>query len=425
MAKYTKERLFEMMNRVGGMPLVESIMYETEGNNDYPPGFSSEDSMSLEDYANQCSLHEEENPNLAGISVDDTGSLSGTIDARQAGEYKGKTPYIHPSTIKKIQVVDKNGNDMTEENFRKLTTIRPIKLTGTNTKMGKTSILKLSLPAYQGLYYDEHFPVGNRIRVINVCQNAGECKLNCYQQHGNAIIWEGASLDRTRILNFLINDYEGFKSKLLNEILDAEAVNNRKNLKTIIRWHDSGDFISEKYLGIAIDIAIATPNVLHYAYTKMVGLVKKYAAEHEQGIPQNFIFRYSVDAGSPENELINKKEDLHAEVVPKKIHKQYMHTVREPVIDEKTGKQKMKKNTKGILRPVFKTIHQYNSEEALNAFKRKMGEMYGIEPSSILSFAELPEDEGQPNQYNVIVTPSDADTAAHRRDVLGVYLLEH
>jgi len=418
-----RQRLFEMMNRVGGMPLIESVISETS--KQYPPGFSADDSMSLEDYANQCSLQEEDNPNLAGISVDDSGSLGNTIDARLAGKYRGNTPYIHKSTIKKIRVVDEKGNDMTEENFRKLTTVRPLKLTGSNTKMGKTSILKISLPAYQGLYYDEHFPIGDRIRVINVCQNAGDCKVHCFQQKGGPITWENASLDRTRILNFLINDYEGFKSKLLNEILDAEAVNDSKGLKTIIRWHDSGDFISEKYLGIAIDIAKATPNVLHYAYTKMVGYVKKYAKEHEEGIPSNFIFRYSSDAGSPENSLINKKEDLHAEVIPRELYKPYVHKIKEPVIDEKTGKQKMARNAKKEIKPVFDTIYLYNSEKALKAFKEKMGEVYDIEPSSILAFSEMPEDEGQPNQYNVIVTPSDADTAAHRRDVLGVYLLEH
>jgi hypothetical protein len=423
MIKDNRKRLFEMMNKVSGMPLIESV--PSEGGKQYPPGFSANDSMSLEDYANHCNLQEDENPNLAGISVDNSGSLDNTINARLSGKYKGNTPYIHKSTINKIRVVDENGNDMTEENFRKLTTIRPTKLIGSNTKMGKTNILKTSLPAYQGLYYDEHFPVGQRIRVINVCQNAGNCKIHCFQQKGRPVVFENASLDRTRVLNFLINDYEGFKSKMINEILDAEALGNSKNMKTIVRWHDSGDFISEKYLGIVIDIGKATPNVLHYAYTKMVGYVKKYAAEHGEDMPQNFIFRYSVDSGSPENSLINKKKDLHAEVVPRELYKPYVYTEKEPVIDPKTGKQKIARNTKGEMKPVFDTIYHYHSGDALNAFKQKMGEVYDIDPSSILSFSEMPEDEGQPNQYNVIVTPSDADTAAHRRDVLGVYLLEH
>jgi len=423
MIKDSKQRLFEMMNKVGGMPLIESVISETS--EQYPPGFSADDSMSLDDYVKQCSLQEEDNPNLAGISVDKDMTFDDVVNARKSGTYRGNTPYIHNSTINKIQVVDENGKHISEEEFRKLTTIRPLKILGTNTKVGKTNIEKISLPAYKGLYYDEHFPVGDRIRVINVCQNAGGCKIYCFQQKGNPVIWENSSLDRTRILNFLINHYDAFKSKLLNEILDAEALNDKKGLKTIIRWHDSGDFISERYLGIAIDIANNTPNVLHYAYTKMVGYVKKYAQEHEEGLPSNFIFRYSVDADAPENDLINRKEDLYADVVSKELYKPYMHTVKVPVIDPKTGKQKMAKNTKKELKPVFDTVYRYNSEKALKAFKEKMGEVYDIEPSSILTFNEMPEDEGQPNQYNVIVTPSDADTAAHRRDVLGVYLLEH
>jgi len=281
------------------------------------------------------------------------------------------------------------------------------------------------LPAYKGLYYDEHFPVGQRIRVINVCQNAGVCKNYCFQQKGNAIVWKNASEDRTRILNYLINNYEGFKSKLLNEILDSEAMNIKKDLKTIIRWNDSGDFISEKYLGIAIDIANNTSNVFHYAYTKMVGYVKKYASEHGVELPSNFIFRFSVDAEAPENDLINRKEDYHADVIPRETYKPYIHREKKPVIDPKTGKQKIKKNTKGEMKPVFDTIYRYNSAEALQELKQKLGEMFDVEPNTILAFEELPEEEGQPNQYNVIVTPSDADTAAHRKDVLAVYLLEH
>jgi hypothetical protein len=37
----------------------------------------------------------------------------------------------------------------------------------------------------------------------------------------------------------------------------------------------------------------------------------------------------------------------------------------------------------------------------------------------------LKKPEQGKNLWNVIVTPSDADTAAHRQDVLGVYLLIH
>ena len=63
----------------------------------------------------------------------------------------------------------------------------------------------------------------------------------------------------------------------------------------------------------------------------------------------------------------------------------------------------------------------------LLGLKNAMAAFYEIDVNTILSFEEMMgEDENKGvNIWNVIVTPSDADTAAHRNDVLGVYLLIH
>jgi hypothetical protein len=191
---------------------------------------------------------------------------------------------------------------------------------------------------------------------------------------------------------------------LIDEIETAKMLNEKKGIKTIMRWHDSGDFISDKYLALAMDIARRTPDVLHYAYTKMVSMVKK------ADVPKNFVFRFSVDSGAPETSQINKTTDKHADVVPRELFKDLMH--------------KDKKMVKGKKEPV--NIYQFNSKEALNEFKNRLAKHYSIDVNTILTFKEMmntPE-EGS-NKWNVIVTPSDGDTAAHRSDVLGVYLLIH
>jgi hypothetical protein len=173
-------------------------------------------------------------------------------------------------------------------------------------------------------------------------------------------------------------------------------------MKTIVRWHDSGDFLSEKYLGLAMEIARRTPDVLHYAYTKMVSFAKG------ADVPENFIFRYSIDPTAPETHLIDKLKDKYADVIPKFMFKDLTHT---RTITTKNGN---------------KNIWYFNSPEALRELKLRMSKFYDVDLNTILSFHEMSEipEEGI-NKWSVIVMPSDADTAAHRKDVHGVYLLIH
>lgn len=414
MTKYNKERLFEMMNRVGGMSQIhESTL---------PPGFNDSDFMSLNDFVDEP-VNED---NFSGVQVDKMG-LGDVITAREKGQYKGQTPYLHPKTIKKIRVVDENGNDVSEEEFRKISTIEPKKLLGPNTKMGKTGLLKTSLPAYKGLFYDEKKPIGERITIVNTCPNAGDCKTYCFQQKGGAVQYEAASLDKTRALNFLLNHWDRYRQKMLGEINTVYESNKNKGLETIIRWHDSGDFISEKYLDMIMQIARDTPNVQHYGYTKMVGLAKG------ADVPPNFMFRFSVDPGAPDTYLIDKFQDKHAEVVPKKIWKGFVYVQNEPIMTKK-GVPAMQTNRKtGKMEIKNKKVYHYNPNEnndpdnGLLGLKNAMAAFYEIDVNTILSSDEMmKEDENKGvNIWNVIITPSDADTAAHRKDVLGVFLLIH
>lgn len=371
-----------MMNRVGGMPLKEQA-------ESLPPGFSNNDIESLSDFVEQSNVNEDD-----GGAQMQPANLRDIIDKRKIGNKRNREmPYIHNDTIK---IIDTAGKEIDRAALARRMTERPATLLGTNEKVGKTGILKISLPAYKGLYYDEK---EKEFKVVNTCPNAGSCKIYCYAQKGNNVMFDVASISKMRILNFLLNNWEGFRYKLIDEIETNRIKNEKKGIKTIMRWHDSGDFISEKYIDLAMDIARQTPNVLHYAYTKMVSMSKK------ADVPNNFIFRYSIDREAPENDLINKETDKHADVVPKKLFTDLSHTV-----NVKGGKNKFR----------------FNSHEALNEFKNRLAKHYNIDVNTILTFNEMmntPE-EGN-NKWNVIVTPSDGDTAAHRSDVLGVYLLIH
>lgn len=387
MDKNIKQRLFEMMNRVGGMPIVNEA-------DSLPPGITNNDIISLDDFVDSGNIQED----TTGVQMQPA-DIKKIVDKRKSGTPRDREdPYIHSKTI---EIINRNGNEIDQEQLKKIITQRPPTLLSSNEKVGKTGILKISLPAYKGLYYDEK---DRQFKVVNTCPNAGECKLYCYQQKGRSVMFDNAAISKTRILNFLLNHWDAFKYKMVDEIETAKMGNDKKGLKTIVRWHDSGDFISDKYLDLAMDIARETPDVLHYAYTKMVSSAKR------ANVPSNFVFRYSLDVGSPETGLVNKYEDKHTEVVPKQLFKDLVHSKKEPI---KGGKE-------------FKNVWQYNSKHDLDELKNRLSKQYGIDINTIITFGEMQKIPKQgENKWNVIVTPSDPDTAAHRKDVLGVYLLIH
>ncbi len=330
MAKYSKERLYEMMFKVGGMPQISE--------SDLPPGFDSNDVTSLENFVGSSSVSED----TTGVEMKPA-DLRNIIDKRKVGDVRDREdPYIHGRTI---EIIDKNGKEIDREWLRREMTQRPKSLLGTNEKVGKTGVLKISLPAYKGLYYDEK---DKDFKVVNTCPNAGNCKVYCYQQKGRSVMYDTAVISKTRILNFLLNHWHDFEYKMIDEIELAKLGNDRKGMQTIVRWHDSGDFISDKYLELAMDIARKTPDVLHYAYTKMVSMVKK------ADVSENFIFRFSIDSGSPEADLINRQTDKHADVVPKQLFKDLMNVKKEVVPGKKDEKN----------------IWHYNSPEALIELKK-------------------------------------------------------
>ncbi len=377
-----------------------------------PPGFSGEDLQTVDDFIESetgSSLEEkfgeiapERLKNLPDDEIEQYMQRIATNKkiTKGADADKYKYPYIHRSNI-----VDDDGNLLDKNHLINLIKIRPKNILKKNTKMAKSefegvTFYDISMPALRGLVVNEKT---NEFYIVDTCPGAGACRVYCYAKKGGYVQWKKSSLQQTRVLNFLINDWQGFKQQLISEILSAASKSAKKlkgkNVKydMILRWHDSGDFMSEKYLNIAYDIARETPNILHYAYTKNVRMVSGTIK------PDNFVFNFSQGAIDREEREINPEKHKHSVVVPKPMFSRYMHKDKE----------------------LDKWV--FNSEEDLDKFKTQMANKYGIDKNTIITYDEMKKMSlsNDVNKWNVIVPAGSGDESAARRDVLGTYLLIH
>jgi len=210
-------------------------------------------------------------------------------------------------------------------------------------------------------------------------------------------------------LNYLLNHANTWKSNVINEI---KKLNDGVSL-TVVRWHDSGDFFSEEYMKLAFEVAEQTKFAEHYAYTKEVGMAKSL-----KGImPPNFEFKFSF--GGKENSSIDMTKDAHAIIVPTKVF-----------ADLQPDEQKFSKQTKQwYIGKGWKF-----SGDTINKLKQRIVEFakedYGIDLDiNTLKMHEEMKDitysKSNERVWNVIGVSGDSDIAALRRDVLGIYLLQH
>lgn len=299
---------------------------------------------------------------------------------------------LHTSNI-----VDENGNPIDNDALRKKISQRPANLIGQNEKLSKSGIdatfYDFTIPAYQGLYVDEST---GEFKVVRTCPAAGTCKRFCYASKGGYIQFPSSSLSSTRMINYIMNDYEGFKSQMIRELEKAIKYRAREGKKVILRWHDSGDFLSEKYFDMAMDIAKATPNVLHYTYTKQIPLLKQKQAS----MPLNF--KITMSMGGIYDDLIDREKDTFADVVPPELFKDLKFEKK----GEGTGK-------------LF-------ADEDIKVLKKRIAEHFKINEENIITYDEMQKikDEGT-KKYYVLVWSGHGDDAATRSDVKGIFLFFH
>ena len=322
---------------------------------------------------------------------------------------KYKLPYIHSGNI---PIVNHEGKKYDLEKLANLFSQRPTKILKQNEKMqhsdgSASQFYNVGLPALKGLALDED--TGEFI-VIDTCPGAGQCKLVCFAMKGGYVQWKASSLGQTRLLNFLYNDPNGFMDMLAKEIAFHEEKNNKKNIKTIIRWHDAGDFFSAEYLDKSYQLARKFPKVDFYAYTKIADVAKNPK-------PNNFIINFSMGAMPKQEKQIDYEAVKHSKIVPKEVFNDLV--MREQVPTGKVNKKTGEKETKSVMK--------YKSKQAIKTLKQRIGIKYSVDPESILTYDEMKRTptNKEPNKYNVIVKPGDGDESANRRDVLGTYLLIH
>lgn len=129
-----------------------------------------------------------------------------------------------------------------------------------NTKLVKIKdTVGFGLPAYKSNYGE------------TVCHGAGLCKEICYARQGNYVF---KNVKNAREFNLLFAKSPLQFSKFLFE--DLFKLTNKTKVK-YVRIHDSGDFISEKYLLVWLDMCKEFKTVIFYTYTKMIPLfIKNY-----------------------------------------------------------------------------------------------------------------------------------------------------
>ena len=309
-------------------------------------------------------------------------------------------PYVHGSNI---EVKDEAGKKYNTEALKSAIMQRPKSILGQNAKMqhsetGTEAVYDIGLPALKGLAVNEN--TGEFV-IVDTCPGAGACKTYCYAMKGSYVMFKAVSLGLSRMLNFLLNDPEGFAAKLNDEIAEAKLKNAKKGAKTVVRWHDAGDFFSEQYLDMAYSVANANPGVSFYAYTKMGDVANAIR-------PKNFNMNFSQGASSEQEKKVDIVRTKHSKVVPKDMFFDLI---------DRDGNN-LNKDSKGRM--------QFASPEKRKEFKIRLAHKYTIDPTTILTYDEMMAlPIGSKPKWNVIVMPGDGDNSANRNDVVGSYLLFH
>jgi len=402
--------------------------------------------------------------------------------------HKSSRPILHKANVGVFEIVNNNGDTIKTydlEGYKKLLMQRPNTLLTTNEKMEKSGgasqqFYNTTLPAIMGIAVNE--TTGDLI-VVNTCPSADECKNDCYARKGNYIKNKAVSINQQRILNYILNDYEGYKDEL-KAALHLNYIKNRKSgIQTVLRFNDSGDMLSYKYFQMAADLARSMPEITFYGYTKSVAVAKSVK------LPDNFIMNYSMggkeDAAiSPEDKqsviiypdkvmdvtginlkkLITKEWYIDDEVnLKKSISKKFniplnvIFTVKEvqgsgnlqlpqgavivKLPDENIGNHpaeqiidvlqkdptKPAKKLAETMANIIKSKNVYvGGQRGIVQFKEIVSQYFKIDPRSLLTMDELYKTSiGKTNEYNVIVLPGESDLSASRKDVRTTYLFLH
>jgi hypothetical protein len=296
-------------------------------------------------------------------------------------------PYVHA----KSSFFKKDKGEVDIDYFIKEITKRPNNLVNTNEKILKSGgpnefVYKTGLPAFRGIAYDID---KGTFHFINTCPGAGACVTICYAMKGRYIQYPVAYDSMTRRLNYLLNFPDKYEEQMYDE-LKAKAVEHKAlkgyKAKVILRWNDSGDFFTKKYVDIAENVMKRLEaegyNVESYAYTKMGDVAN------------------TSDIQTTFSKGANKRETGKVDVSKKKV-------------------------SDVVSKELFKGLDLMKIEDE-KVLKDRVAKHFNLNPSDVITYDELMQTpKSEKPRWAVIVTPENGDDAAFRKDVRMVLLTQH
>ena len=297
-------------------------------------------------------------------------------------------PYVHAKST-----FYKKGEDKVDiDHFIKKMLEPPINVVNTNDKILKSGghheyVYKTGIPAFRGIAYDIS---KGKFYTINTCPGAGSCVNICYAMKGRYIQYPNAYDSMTRRLNYFLNYPDKYEAQMYNELKakaeEHKAMQGYKS-KVILRWNDSGDFFTERYVKLAEQVIAKLQadgyNVDSYAYTKLADV----AADSDFGGAT-----FSSGANKRQSGKVDKEKQKMSLVVPSELFKDL-------------------------------DLMRVDDEQEL---RNRVAKFFNFNLDDVITYDELlSKPKGGEAKWHVVVTPIDGDDAAFRPDVKSVLLTQH
>ena len=267
--------------------------------------------------------------------------------------------------------------------------------------------INTGIPALRAVLWDME---AKEFYVMNTCLGAGKCIVPCYAMRGFYIMNDGKNMKLINRIQLLMNDPDTYERLAYNEaeIFAFKAKQDGKSLE--IRWNDAGDFFSNVYFTMAVNVTNklknAGYNVNSYAYTKVGKYIKL-------GTEAGMTMTFSAGAAEKEKKQVDVETSKSSEIVPREVFKQFFIPKANRFELDDTGKTKFKDES-GRLGLKQAIVDYYKNEYP------------ELTVDSLKYTDELPLTIGKPLQYNaIILTAGDGDRPAQRRDVKITFLLQH
>ncbi len=275
----------------------------------------------------------------------------------------------------------------------------------------------------------------NKFYSINTCPGAGDCIVNCFALKGFYVSVDGKNMKLIQRVNYLMNNPKEYQKKALEELIAIASVVVPQGKTLNIRWNDAGDFFSEVYLNIAINVtnklksmhppdtemdddllsirdykSKSSPKtygdkIQSYAYTKMH---KRFMIGQEHGMTMNF------SVGSKQSEIDKFGKDIAKTKLSIIVPREAFEGIFERPKKDQPPTFKKNQNLETLKNAIWDWIKKENIDQK-----------YNVSKESLVLTKELLKIKGEPLQYNAIVLQKDSDIAAQRKDVKISFLLEH